>query len=735
MKKLFTIILQIVCALQVYPLTSQNKDEGNTERQQIDSILALITDDIEDSVKALYYNQIAYLCSNLDDRFNYARKSLDLCHHRKPDLILDNYSLIANIYYVTHKIDAFMIYTNKGISMAETFNRPYYLQRYYKMLSIYYDQSNNSDSMFHYINKALELNIAANDSVNIAMCYQELGLKFANRYSYREAEDAYRKALTLDSIMGSEIECAIDHYRIGELFTYMSNDSVYIYKAKKHLSLAVALFDKHNSDNYRYKISKYLAYNSLSNVYILLADRLKDDTLADSCYFYNKQSRDFFHSSGYDDYYSCYVSFTYLNYLNYYHKYQEALKLLLTLKDHIDDKNIDLLDYYYMSLHPVYEALGDYKNAYTAFKQFYEYDQKLKNDSTKSVIADTKTEQAVMIERIKRESDQQVFLSQQSKTRTIIIALVVGLFLVIIFVLFVLRALKFRKRANAALSDKNDILLQQKNEIASQRDEILMQRDQLESVNTELVRSISYAERIQRATVPSIVDIQNIFLDSFIIHHPRDIVSGDFFRAEKCGRYSVMILADCTGHGIPGAFLSMLGISALKEYMVSEYDAENPGTVLDRVRDFIKSTLVTTYDGSDISDGMDMTICCFDPENMQLRYAIANQKALLVHNGVATKLIGDKMPVGRSIMERGNFRSFSVTLEHGDMLYMFSDGIQDQFGGEHQKKFKLVTLIDTLVSVSERPLEQQSAFIDGVVLAWRGENPQVDDMTLVGIRV
>lgn len=130
-----------------------------------------------------------------------------------------------------------------------------------------------------------------------------------------------------------------------------------------------------------------------------------------------------------------------------------------------------------------------------------------------------------------------------------------------------------------------------------------------------------------------------------------------------------------------------------------------------------------------------MTICCFDPLNMQLRYAIANQKAVHVRDGAATKLSGDKMPVGRSLMEREHFQTLSLPLQQGDMLYMFSDGIHDQFGGENQKKFKLVTLVDTLVSVSERTLDAQSSFLEQIITAWRGTNPQIDDMTLVGIRV
>lgn len=555
----------LLCSAVAYSATSE---EGM--RQRADSIIALISPETPDSTKARLYNHAASVVDNVETRLEYIQKSLEYCPKEDSVLMLDGYAIIANCYYVTHKIDLFWSYILEGIDMAEQCNRGYYLQRFYKMLSIYYDQNNNSDSMFYFINKALEINVESQDSVNMALCYQELGLKFANRYAYRDAEECYRKAMQLDSLLNQRIDYAVDCYRLGELFTLQADDSVYLYSAKKYLLLSVRMFDLLEFDNYRYSIYKYLAYNSLANAYIVLAEKLSDHTYADSCYYYNKQSRDFFHKSGYDDYYSCYVSFTYLNYLNYYKKYNEALDVLLTLKPHIDDGNIDLLDYYYMSLHGVYAALGDYKNAYNAFEKFYKFNSELKNDSTLSVIADTKTEQAVMLERVKREADQKLYESEKSKHYNMIISLVVVLCLVSVFVVFVLRALGFKKKANSALSEKNELLSQQKNEIAAQRDEIAMQRDQIEMVNTELMRSISYAERIQRSTVPSVDEVREIFPDCFIIYRPRDIVSGDFFRAEKCGRFSVMVLADCTGHGIPGAFLSMLGISALKEYLVSE---------------------------------------------------------------------------------------------------------------------------------------------------------------------
>ena len=287
---------------------------------------------------------------------------------------------------------------------------------------------------------------------------------------------------------------------------------------------------------------------------------------------------------------------------------------------------------------------------------------------------------------------------------------------------------------------------QQKSEIESQRDEIEAQKNiiteqwhEVEEVNQKLFSSINYAERIQRAAVSAIEDVKALFPDSFVYYKPRDIVSGDYYRCGRCGRFSVMITADCTGHGIPGAFLSMLGLSGLKEFMVSESDAEKPGTVLDRMRTFIKSTLGAPKGKSAIDDGMDMTICCFDFENMELRYAIANQKIIYIRGGEAHRLKGDNMPVGRYVREREHFESFALKIEKGDMFYMFSDGIEDQLGGDNAdgmgRKFLVRNLEAFLLEVSGEPAETQCELLDKKILAWRGGTPQIDDMTMVGIRV
>ncbi|MBR3712543.1 MAG: SpoIIE family protein phosphatase, partial [Bacteroidales bacterium] len=195
-----------------------------------------------------------------------------------------------------------------------------------------------------------------------------------------------------------------------------------------------------------------------------------------------------------------------------------------------------------------------------------------------------------------------------------------------------------------------------------------------ETANRKILESINYAQRIQNAAISSQKEIDELFGNNFVFYRPRNIVSGDFYRAVRCGRYSVMITADCTGHGIPGAFLSMLGISALKEYMTTEDDAQNPGIVLDKMRSFIKSTLNAEKDDSP-SDGMEMTVCCLDLEQMEMKFAIANQTAYIVRQGKPITLRGDSMTIGKSIIESKNFKTQSMPIQHGDMLYMFSDGI------------------------------------------------------------
>ena len=291
---------------------------------------------------------------------------------------------------------------------------------------------------------------------------------------------------------------------------------------------------------------------------------------------------------------------------------------------------------------------------------------------------------------------------------------VVSLLLVIALIIAIYKIIRIRRKSESKLAEKNK---------------------QIRHTHSQLMASVNYASRIQRAVMSNINDVSALFPENFVLYRPRDIVGGDYYKALRCGRYSVMITADCTGHGIPGALLSMLGLTGLKEYMQTEQDAENPGTVLDRMRTFIKTTLVGQQGGVTLDDGMDMTICSFDFDNMEIRYAIANQTAIIVRGNEAIKLKGDSMPVGRYIREKEHFKTQTVKIEKGDMVYMCSDGLQDQLGGNDCRKFLLRNLIDTLIEIHDEPLIEQCITLEQTIITWRRGTPQIDDMTMVGIKI
>ena len=734
----------IAFAMSAYS-QGHNVDSYEPNKPQIDSILHLITANTPDSIKAYYYYAAANITNNVSMRSKLAHKSLDYCTETDFDLILKNNYLIAYYHYASGEIDSFLEYMSKSIAMAQLTDNLSYLHKFYRLFSSYYDNINNSDSMFYYINKALDVSISLNDTTDMSRCYKDIGLKYFNRGYLQEAEKDYRKAIELDSLRHDSLGLAYGYYRLGEMSVYTTHANYTINPAKYYLTKSISIYNAKPPTMYSDVICKYLAYDALAATYIDLAKRTGDRRFADSCYFYNKQACDFFIQSGYDDY-VCYVSMASAEYLIFKKKYTEALKLLLSVESKISTNNYDLISVCYDKFRRVYEKLGNYKRAFEYYEKLYISQKQLTNDSTATTIADYRAEQVVRVEKIKRENAEQIHAADRerltldrSRLKTLLISLIIGLLLISLLIFYIIRMLRVKKKANEALAAKNEEYVMQATELQIHKEIIMEQWRDVETINSKISHSIEYARRIQQAAFVSGNGVRDHFPDSFIFFRPLDVVSGDFYMAVKCGKYSVMITADCTGHGIPGAFLSMLGVSAVKEFMVTEDNAHNPGLVLDKMRDFIKSTLVSQADHR-VDDGMDMTICCFDFDKMVIRYAIANQTAYIIRNGESIKLKGDSMPVGRYIRDDVPFRTLEIEIAKGDMVYMFSDGIQDQLGGEvqesgTQKKFLLRRLASVLVDISDKAVDIQCDLLTQEITDWRGDSPQVDDMTLVGIRV
>ncbi len=424
-------------------------------------------------------------------------------------------------------------------------------------------------------------------------------------------------------------------------------------------------------------------------------------------------------------------------------------------------------------------------------KKMHEFERKLSNKQKNLQM------QTEILEKQQKDIKQQDTYIQQQKSQinqaiaTIQKQKLVNYFAIVLsvillfFVLFILYHYLNKRKANKILEIKNTHIRQQNEEILSQRDEIesqrdeiqaqrdtvTVQKDEIEKVHEELRDSIFYAQRIQNALLPDQSVIYEKFSEHFIFFKPKDIVSGDFFwwSFVEVENTIVIAVSDCTGHGIPGGFMSMLGISLLREIVNKEY-VTHPGVILRKMRKEIIKSLKQKldYDNeiSRMKDGMDMALISINHETLEVQFAGANNPLYIIKpvshsdsslraEGVAISLTEqiptlttvaqnddykfyevkpDKMPI--AIYERmDKFTNHKIQLQKGDQIYLFSDGFADQFGGQKNKKFKYKPFKELLLSNAGKSMQEQRETLEKVFAEWKGENEQVDDITIVGIKI
>lgn len=276
------------------------------------------------------------------------------------------------------------------------------------------------------------------------------------------------------------------------------------------------------------------------------------------------------------------------------------------------------------------------------------------------------------------------------------------------------------------LINKLDVLVKEKTaEIVEQQEEILQK-------NKDITDSINYARRIQTSILPKVTTINQMFENNFILYKPKDIVSGDFYWASYNAGKKIIAAVDCTGHGVPGAFMSMVGSSLLNE-IVNEKEICNSAAILDALRERLIITLQQTGAEGESRDGMDIAICVM--ENNKLEFSGANNPLYLVRNGELMEYKGEKQPIGIYHGAPTPFSNTIIELQKNDCIYLFSDGYADQFGGEKNKKFLYKKLQNKLIEICKEPMEKQKHILNETFENWRGSNEQVDDVLVIGIKM
>lgn len=279
-------------------------------------------------------------------------------------------------------------------------------------------------------------------------------------------------------------------------------------------------------------------------------------------------------------------------------------------------------------------------------------------------------------------------------------------------------------------------------EVVQKKEEIERKNGELETLYKHITDSIRYAKRLQTAILPTDAAVKKILPKSFVLYKPKDIVSGDFYWIKKIEERSYVAAVDCTGHGVPGAFMSIVGYNILKEITAKDEKALNPALIMDKMSKGVVKTLNPKADNAEegqveTKDGMDMSMCSINYDTLELQYAGAFNPLYLVRDGQLIQCKADKFPIGsRTEDQKANcFTNNIIKLQKGDTFYIFSDGYADQFGGPKGKKFMTGNFRELLLKTSALPIEQQKDFLDTTIETWRGALEQVDDILVIGVTV
>ena len=287
---------------------------------------------------------------------------------------------------------------------------------------------------------------------------------------------------------------------------------------------------------------------------------------------------------------------------------------------------------------------------------------------------------------------------------------------------------------------ENERVLEQKviartEEVVKQKEEIEEKTKELEILFKQVTDSIHYAKRIQEAILPPNNMVKQVLPESFVLYKPKDIVSGDFYWIDKKNNWSYFAAVDCTGHGVPGAFMSIVGYNLLKD-ILKNTDSIEPSIIMDKMNDGVANTLHTnTASGKQTKDGMDMTLCALNFSTLELQFSGAFNPLYIIRNNELIQHKADKFPVGMFIGEKQNFTNNLIQLQKGDSIYIFSDGYADQFGGPKGKKFMAGNFRELLVDVTKHPIEKRKTILNQTIEEWRGNLEQVDDILIIGVQV
>ncbi len=571
-------------------------------------------------------------------------------------------------------------------------------------------------SALDYFHKSIKIQEEVKDKIGLAYSFNNVGYIYNSQGDLIRALEFYRNSLKIREAIDDKQGVAQSLSNIGNLFEQTGDRSKALRYYYKGLRIREMINDKYGQSYSLQNIgSIYEDKNELANALKFFQQSLKLRQEID-----DKQG----------------IAYSLSNIGNIYFKQNQmelalenALASLKIANELGFPKNIaaasDLLQ-------DIYRKQKKFEKAYEMIKLGYQMQDSIKNgDIQKKTLKKQfqyEFEKKEVIAKAEQEKKDLEYSDQINRNKIIISSVIICLLIVVLFSVFLYRRIKVIQNQNLIIENQK-IEVDMQREIAINRSIIAeKQKAIIELHQKEMVDSITYAKRIQYALLANGNLIRSIFPDHFVYFKPKDIVSGDFYWATEHDNKFYLAVCDCTGHGVPGAFMSLLNINFLNE-AVLEKNITQPNQIFNHVRNRLIENV--SQDGG--QDGMDAILLCMDLSSNTITYSAANNAPILIHDNKFIELPKDKMPVGKG-EKTVSFTLFNLDLKKGDGLYLYTDGYADQFGGTQAKKFKNRNLNEYLAQICQLDHQSQLEELNNTYENWKGDLDQVDDICIIGIK-
>ncbi len=679
-------------------LTEKIKEGNKSATSEILEEIAVVYQNDYNLGKALdYFNQSLEIKQNIGDKKGEAE-------------ILSN---IAGVMYDSGSYDEAILNFERSLDLAEEIDDKKQSSEIFKNIATVYENTYRYDEAIVNLKKSLEIKVEVNDKPGLSEVHKNIGNIYYEQNKFDMAIKELEKSIKIDEQLDNKEELGATFNNLGAAYYNAGQYDEAISYYEKSLDVT------EETNNQR---DRSIALNNIGNI------NFDFSKFTEAIDYYEKSleiKTELFFKEG--------MAVTLHNIGNSYFKmkeYASAIEYYTASQDIAKESNyFDVIWRNYEAFAKTYAATGNYKIAYDYYKQYANSKYVMDGNSEQLVEMREKYESSkIAVKSLKRELQKQHRLAryeaeqnrrelqiaelevknkqeQLQKQKITIISFIIGSLLILAFALVISKQYRLKNKAF-------HIVAEQKRHITD---------------------GIDYAARIQKAVLPPEKYMQTILPNHFIINKPRDVVGGDFYWVAKHYDKIVIAVADCTGHGVPGGFMSMLGIAMLNE-ILSVDSSLKPHEILTQLRERVMEALHHKSNAERTSDGMDISIVILDPAEKEIQFSAAHHTMFLIKSNQLELIKGERVPIGYHFKNK-KFTTKTIQLREGDMIYLTSDGYTDQLSEKTLYRFKMSQFMETIMSINKSPLEEQKKQLEERFSDWKGDLEQTDDILVMGVRV